>query len=170
MQQWKLAVRIAPLMRAVVGAALAIAAVAAHADFTGKVVRILDGDTLEVLVDRKPLRVRLAQIDAPEKNQPFGTRSRQALADFTFGRDVVVREHGNDRYGRYLGTVVANGQDVNRAMVSAGMAWAYRQYLTDQTMLTTEAAARSGGRGLWVDAEPVAPWAWRARRRAAASD
>lgn len=165
MQQWKFSVRLAPLMRAVIGAAIALSAVAAHADFTGKVIRILDGDTLEVLVDRKPVRVRLAQIDAPEKTQPFGTRSRQELAELTFGREVVVREHGEDRYGRHLGTVVANGQDVNRAMVAAGMAWAYRQYLKDASLLTTEAAARSNGRGLWADPAPEAPWAWRTRKR-----
>lgn len=71
MQQWKLVVRLAPLMRAAIGAAIALSAIAAHADFTGKVIRILDGDTLEVLVHRKPVRVRLAQIDAPEKNPAF---------------------------------------------------------------------------------------------------
>lgn len=166
MKQCKLAVRLAALMRAAIGAALTMSAIAAHADFTGKVIRILDGDTLEVLVDRKPVRVRPAQIDAPEKTQPFGTKSRQELADLTFGREVVVREQGEDRYGRHLGTVLASGQDVNRAMVAAGMAWAYRQYLKDTSLLTTEAAARSSGRGLWADPAPEAPWAWRARRRA----
>lgn len=165
MQLCELAVRLAPLMRAAIGAAMALSALSAHADFTGKVIRILDGDTLEVLVDRKPMRVRLAQIDAPEKSQPFGTRSRQRLAELAFGREVIVREHGQDRYGRHLGTVVTDGQDVNRAMVEAGMAWAYRQYLNDRTLLTTEAAARRSGRGLWADPEPVAPWLWRSRRR-----
>jgi micrococcal nuclease len=77
MQQWKLAVCLSPLMRAAIGAAIALSAIAAHADFTGKVTRILDGDTLEVPVDPKPVRVRLAQIDAPEKTQPFGTKPRQ---------------------------------------------------------------------------------------------
>ena len=76
MQQWKLVVRLAPLMRAAIGAAIALSAIAAHADFTGKVIRILDGDTLEVLVHRKPVRVRLAQIDAPEKNPAFRDEGR----------------------------------------------------------------------------------------------
>ncbi len=148
-------------------AALACAAAAARADFSGEVVRILDGDTLEVLVNKIPVRVRLAEIDAPEKAQPFGTRARQALAAITFRRDVQVIEAGKDRYGRTIGTVVVNGTSANRTMVASGMAWAYRAYLIDKSLLSVEEEARAAKRGLWADAEPVPPWEWRASQRSA---
>ncbi len=79
----------------------------AHADLHGSVVAILDGDTIDVLVDRKPVRVRLSQIDAPEKRQAFGTRSRQVLAELVFRKTVRVAEEGHDRYGRVIGTIHA---------------------------------------------------------------
>ena len=137
----------------------------AHADFSGVVVSILDGDTVDVLVDRKPVRVRLAEIDAPEKAQAFGTKSRQALAAAVFQQFVTVKTTSLDRYGRTIGTILVDGHSVNRMMVTQGMAWAYRQYLMDRSMLDVEAAARSGRLGLWVDANPVPPWEWRAPKR-----
>lgn len=162
--------RIAPLARAAAAIVLAVAASVSHADFSGKVIRILDGDTIEVLVERTPVRVRLAQIDAPEKKQPFGTKSRQALADFTFQRSVQVRESEADRYGRRIGTVLVDGRDVNRAMVAAGMAWVYRVYAKDRSLLDVEAEARHSRRGLWTDAQAVPPWEWRAHQRAEAAE
>ena len=137
----------------------------AHADFSGVVVSVLDGDTVDVLVDSKPVRVRLAEIDAPEKAQAFGTKSRQALAAAVFKQPVTVRTNGLDRYGRTIGTIVVDGRSINRMMVAEGMAWAYRRYLVDRSLLDVEAAARSGRVGLWVDPQPVAPWEWRAAKR-----
>lgn len=89
----------------------------ARAELVGQVVSILDGDTIDVLVDRHPVRVRLAQIDAPEKHQAFGTRSRQALAQLVFRLPVRVVEKGRDRYGRVIGTVYFGDVDVNAQMV-----------------------------------------------------
>lgn len=150
-------------------ALLAIGAGAAHADFSGRVIGVLDGDTVDVLVDLKPVRVRLAEIDAPEKAQPWGTRSRQALSGFAFGQLATVKEHGTDRYKRTIGTLMIDGRSVNRAMVDAGMAWAYPQYLRDRTLLDAQRDAQRQGKGLWADASPVPPWEWRAARRAAAA-
>ena len=99
----------------------------ARADLVGPVVAVLDGDTIDVLIERHPVRVRLAQIDAPEKRQAFGTRSRQALAAMVFQKRVTVAEAGSDRYGRVLGTVFVSGQNINAAMVEQGMAWVYRK-------------------------------------------
>lgn len=137
----------------------------AHADLSGVVVSVLDGDTVDVLVDRKPVRVRLAEIDAPERAQAFGTRSRQALAAAVFQQPVTVRTNGLDRHGRTIGTILVDGHSINRMMVEQGMAWAYRQYLVDRSLLDVEAAARSGRVGLWVDPNPTAPWEWRAAKR-----
>lgn len=147
-------------------ASLVLVSHAAHADFTGNVISIKDGDTIEVLVDKKPIRIRLAQVDAPEKRQEFGTRSRQALSDLTYNRQVQVIEHGRDRYGRVLGTVVVRGVDVNRAMVAQGMAWAYRAYVKDLTLLEVERKARTARLGLWAHPAPVPPWEFRKQKPA----
>ena len=128
---------------------------------SGYVVGITDGDTLTLLVDRAQIKVRLTEIDTPERNQDWGTRARQALAEKVFNKDVLVESSGYDRYDRLLGRIWLESRDVNREMVREGHAWAYRQYLTDQTFLEDEAAAREEGIGLWSIAGPVAPWNWR---------
>jgi endonuclease YncB( thermonuclease family) len=138
---------------------------AVHADFTGTVVKVIDGDTVDVLVDHTPVRVRLAEIDAPEKAQPFGTKSRQTLAAAVFQKTVSVHATDTDRYGRTIGTILLNGQSVNKKMVAQGMAWAYRQYLSDRSLLTMESRARVDKVGLWVDPHALAPWEWRAAKR-----
>ncbi|MFU2883559.1 thermonuclease family protein [Pseudomonas aeruginosa] len=134
---------------------------AARADFAGPVIAILDGDTIDVLIDRQPVRVRLAQIDAPEKRQAFGTRSRQALSALVFRQSVTVADAGRDRYGRVLGTVYVSGVNVNAEMVRQGMAWVYRQYATDRSLFALENEARADRRGLWADPSPVPPWQFR---------
>lgn len=149
-------------MRAALVAVLLAVSSAAFADFSGTVVRIVDGDTLDVLVANRPVRVRLAQIDAPERRQAYGTRARQALSAMTFRRAVTVSDAGTDQYGRELGTVFVAGANVNAAMVDQGMAWAYRQYLTDRSLIRLEQQARVARRGLWSDPAPVAPWRFRA--------
>lgn len=148
------------IQTALVALALAIAP-AARADLSGQVVAILDGDTIDILVDRQVVRVRLAQIDAPEKHQPYGSRAKQALASLSFRQPVTVIEAGRDRYGRVLGTVHVAGVNVNAAMVRQGMAWVYRRYATDPALFRAEAAAKVEKRGLWADPSPVPPWNFR---------
>ena len=130
--------------------ALIFAASSAYADIAGRVVGVIDGDTLDVLVDKRPVRVRLAQIDAPEKRQAFGTRARQALSSLTFRQDVTV-----------TGTVYVGAVNVNNELVRQGMAWAYRRYVTDPAVIQIEAEARRERRGLWADPSPVPPWEFR---------
>lgn len=148
-------------MRAALVAVLLAVSSAALADFSGTVVRVVDGDTLDVLVATRPIRVRLAQIDAPERRQAYGARSRQTLSALAFRRVVTVADTGVDGYGRQLGTVFVGGQNINAAMVDRGMAWAYRQYLTDRSLIRLEQQARVARRGLWRDPAPVAPWRFR---------
>src|ERR1700741_3569911 len=89
---------------------LALAAQAASGEtFSGKVVRVSDGDTLTLLVDRKQIKVRLTEIDAPESKQAFGQRARQSLGDLCAGQEAVVRSSGRDKYGRVLGRVDCRG-------------------------------------------------------------
>ena len=128
--------------------------------------KIADGDTLTVLVERKQVKVRLIDIDAPEKKQAFGTRSRQSLSEMCGGKMAQVDDRGRDRYGRTLGQVTCAGVNVNAEQVRRGLAWVYRKYAPkDSPLYGVEAEARAARRGLWADPEPIAPWEWRAQRR-----
>lgn len=131
-------------------------------EIRGKVIRVLDGDTIEVLQYRQPVRVRLANIDAPEKQQPFGRWSGNQLKALTAGKPVTVTFTQRDRYGRILGHVYTeNGTEANRWMVQNGAAWVYERYNTDPALPGLQVEARLEQRGLWADANPVPPWEWR---------
>ncbi len=142
----------------------------AHADtLNGKVVRILDGDTVEVLDARnRTHRVRLAGIDAPESKQPFGAKAKRVLSELVGGETLTVEWHKRDRYDRLVGKLMLDGADVNLALVRAGYAWWYRAYAGEQSSSdrrlyeAAETAARREGVGLWADPRPIAPWDWRA--------
>lgn len=134
------------------------------ATLVGKVVGISDGDTLTLLTpEKQQVKVRLAEIDTPEKAQPYGTRSRQLLSDLAFNKQAEVDVQETDRYGRSVALVTVNGQDVNREMVSQGAAWVYRAYNRDKSLLAVEAEAKAAKRGLWAlpEAERMPPWEWR---------
>lgn len=133
-------------------------------EYKGKVVGVSDGDTFTLLTaDKKQIKVRLSEIDTPEKAQPFGSRARQALSDLIFSKDVLVVQDDVDRYGRIVGQVYVDCIHVNRHLVKEGLAWAYRQYLKDKTLLQVEQAAREVKIGLWSlpSTEQVPPWEWR---------
>jgi endonuclease YncB( thermonuclease family) len=139
----------------------------------GRVVKIADVDTLTVLDESKRQhKVRLVGIDAPERKQPFGTVSRQNLADLVFGKTVAVEWHKQDRYQRVLGKVLLNGEDINLKQIKAGLAWHYKRYDKDQQLadkrLYAEAqkAASLKGIGLWSAPAPVAPWDFRRNKPA----
>jgi micrococcal nuclease len=128
-----------------------------------QVIGVSDGDTLTVLEDRKPVKIRLANIDAPEKAQPFGQRSKQSLSDMCFGKDATYQVQTKDRYGRTVARVTCDGVDANVAQVERGMAWVYPKYNKDPSLPALEEASRLDQRGLWRDPSPVAPWEWRHR-------
>jgi endonuclease YncB( thermonuclease family) len=140
---------------------------------SGRVVGVSDGDTVTLLTpDKRQLKLRLAEIDTPERRQPYGSRARQALADKVFGKQARVEVQTIDRYGRSVGRLYLDGRDINAEMVAEGHAWAYRRYSNDPKLLTLETRAREAGRGLWglPEFERIPPWEWRqAQRRQAAS-
>ena len=145
-----------------------IAHPALAAELRGRVVAIADGDTLTLLTpEKRQMKVRLAEIDTPERRQPYGTRARQALADMAFRKEARVVVVDTDRYGRTVGRVWVGETDVNAALVRQGAAWVYRQYAHDPVLPVLEQAARDGRRGLWAlpEAERVPPWEWRRQRR-----
>ena len=145
------------------------------ADLTGKVVGISDGDTLTLLVPDgasfKQVKVRLGEIDTPERKQPYGTRAQQILSELAYNQQARVVVQDTDRYGRTVGRVYVGAVDVNAEMVKRGAAWAYRQYLKDQSLLALEAEAKAAKRGLWglPEAERCPPWDWRKGTCATAS-
>jgi micrococcal nuclease len=134
----------------------------AWADFTGKVITILDGDTIEVLDGRQPRQIRLKGIDCPEFDQRFGVRAKQATTNMAFGKYVLVRAVGFDDYGRTLREVILpDGRSLNRELLRSGLAWWYRRYSEDFSFGQLEAAAQAERLGLWEDPNPVPPWDWR---------
>jgi len=137
----------------------------AQGQYQAEVVRILDGDTVEVLTaSRNTKRVRLANIDAPERRQAFGEKSRQALAAMAFRQTVTVVDQGGDRYGRVIGVLMKDGRDLNAEMVKQGMAWVYTRYNNNPALPALERQARAARVGLWADHAPVAPWEFRRAR------
>lgn len=149
------------------------ATAALGAQLEGKVVGLSDGDTVTVLdASRKRHKIRLAGIDAPEKSQPYGHRSRRHLADLVLRKQVVVEWSKRDRYGRMVGKLLVERQDAGLAQVSAGMAWHYKAYQEEQppedqaAYALAEAAARRTRVGLWRAPAPTAPWDFRQARRA----
>jgi endonuclease YncB( thermonuclease family) len=151
--------------------------IAQSAAIEGRVINVADGDTITILdLERKQHRIRINGIDAPERGQPFGDRSRRNMADMVAGKEVTADCHKVDRYGRQVCKVwvqpsdcpmCSKTLDVGHAQILAGMAWWYREYAKEQTpedlgrYESEENEARMRKRGLWVLKEPVAPWEWR---------
>lgn len=144
------------------------------AELVGQVVGVTDGDTITLLDhQRTQHKIRLSGIDAPEKTQAFGQRSKEALSALVYGRRVTVETDKQDRYRRTVGKVVIDGLDANLAMVVAGMAWHYKKYEGEQPLAErlryaeAEREAREVQRGLWQEATPTSPWDFRSAQRAA---
>lgn len=127
----------------------------------GYVAAISDGDTFYIELDGKRTRVRIAQIDAPESGQAFGRRSEQSLRELIWKQTVTVTWNSIDRYGRPVVSVSYNGVDIGAEQVRRGMAWVYRQYARDPSLLVFEQEAKSARRGLWADPTPIPPWQYR---------
>ncbi|WP_369412621.1 thermonuclease family protein [Neoroseomonas alba] len=148
---------------------LALTLPAAIADeLRGRVVGISDGDTLTLLTaGREQVRIRLSDIDTPERGQPYGNRARQALSDLAFGKQVRIEVRDIDRYGRTVGRIFVGALDVSAELVKRGAAWVFRRYSNDPALLRYEAEARAARRGLWAlpEAERIPPWEWRAAAR-----
>jgi len=152
------------------------AATAQANEITGKVVGIIDGDTIDILTaDKTTIRIRLNGIDAPETGQPFGRNAKQYLSEFIGGQIVRVVTHGEDRYGRTIGDVYLKDDggpnalpgatlpdwEINRELVQQGLAWHYKKYSTDINLEMDEITARDAKLGLWSDDRHVPPWDWR---------
>lgn len=136
-------------------------------EIVGPVIGIADGDTLFILDQKNKTRftVRLTEIDAPERNQAFGKRSRQSLSQLCYRKIARIKSHGRDRYNRILGRVYCNGVDANAEQIRRGLAWAYSRYLDDSRLYVLQDEARNAKRGLWIDKDPVPPWRFRRQHK-----
>ncbi|WP_081298515.1 thermonuclease family protein [Gilliamella sp. wkB108] len=140
----------------------------ANADFQGKVVKVIDGDTVDVLTSQKQkIRIRLLDIDAPESRQAFGNVSRKYLASLIAGKMVFVKENKKDIYQRTLGTIFYNKININAKMIENGYAWAYRYkgVAKNKIFVNLETKAKQNKKGLWKDKHPIAPWDFRHQNR-----
>jgi len=141
----------------------------AYSSLIGKVVKVSDGDTIQVLDGGKAVKIRLAEIDCPETShgakkpgQPYGQAAKKFALDLVGGKTVRVDVVTRDRYGRIVGKVVLeDGSTLNKRLVGAGLAWVYRRYAKDPALYDLEAEAKAAKLGLWSAPNPVAPWEWR---------
>lgn len=152
--------------------ALLVAHPAISDTLQGRVVGVSDGDTVTVLdASNTQWKIRLMGIDAPEKKQAFGNRSKQQLSDLVFNEQVEIEYSKKDRYGRTVGKITVEGIDANLEQVKAGMAWHYKKYQGEQSKTDralyaeAEEAARREKQGLWIDADPEPPWEWRHQQK-----
>jgi len=135
-------------------------------NLTGKIVDVADGDTATLLTsNNNQIRIRLNCIDAPEKSQDFGQRSKRSLIDLIAGEYVRIQKHDVDRYGRTIGTIYLNGTDINLTQVKKGLAWVYDRYCRDRTYYRAETLARESHMGLWSQPNPIEPWNYRRGER-----
>lgn len=129
---------------------------------SGLVIKISDGDTLTILTkDNVQLKIRLSEIDAPEKKQPFGNKSKQSLSNLCFNKVAIVDILKIDRYGRSVGRVKCDNVDANEYQVKNGLAWVYDKYVTDYSLYALQEQAKSKGIGLWSEKSPIPPWIFR---------
>lgn len=133
-------------------------------EFSGKVIGIIDGDTIEVLENNRPVRIRLAEIDCPESHQDFGQKAKTFTSELAFDKDVKVLVKDIDRYGRTVAEIILpDGRSLNRELISAGLAWWYQRYSSDQSLGQLQSQAKSAKLGLWSSDNPIAPWDFRHR-------
>lgn len=135
----------------------------------GRVVRIVDGDTIVIEAEGARHKVRLAGIDVPERNQPWGEAATRELRRQVAGQGVLVDWRKKDRWKRIIGIVRLGGEDMNLHLIERGLAWHFKRYADEQdpedrkAYADAEKAAQGARRGLWSDPQPIAPWEWRKR-------
>jgi len=141
--------------------------IAQAADFLGKVVEVVDGDTIKVMHKGKAVRILLAGIDCPEEKQPFGEEAKEYTSGLAFGPVVAVKEKTKSQSGRIVAEVILPEEiNLNRQLVWAGLAWWYRKRAPENsTLAEVETMAKKARRGLWTDEAPIPPWEWRKSKR-----
>lgn len=134
---------------------------------SGKVVAITDGDTFKLLKqDSTLVRVRIANIDCPERKQPFSQKAKQFTSDAIFGKMVTIEVQKNDRYGRLIADVIYDSnKNLGHELIKAGFAWHFVKYSKDKALDALEQEARQNKAGLWIEPNAIAPWEWRSNKK-----
>lgn len=127
----------------------------------GKVVTVTSGDTITVVKDGQPIDLGLAGVDCPEKDQPFGLEAKEFTLNLIANKNVKIWPAGTDRNGQVLAFIFASDKNLNRELLSAGLAWHYKAYSRDPQLAKLEFNARSKKIGIWSQPNPTAPWDWR---------
>ncbi|WP_242156372.1 thermonuclease family protein [Aestuariivivens sediminis] len=133
----------------------------------GKVISITDGDTFKILnQDSTQLKIRVANIDCPERKQPFSQRAKEFTSNAVFNKNVQLNVLNEDRYGRYVALVKYNDSlDLSQELIKNGLAWHYKKYSKDSLLQHMENRARNQKIGLWNNPHPIAPWEWRSSKK-----
>lgn len=133
----------------------------------GTVSDVIDGDTIYVFVKTNTIKVRLSDIDTPEKKQPYGLEAKDFVIKTALGKIVIVKYRGKDRYGRIVGTVIIGTNDVsiNQELLKSGLAYWYRQYSTNQALGILEMEAKTNKLGIWSLTNSIPPWEWRKKHK-----
>jgi micrococcal nuclease len=129
-----------------------------------KVVGIKDGDTVVVLDSlNNQTTLRLAEVDCPEKSQPFGTKAKQFTSDKIYLKTIKYVVTDTDRYGRSIAMIYydVDNKYLSGEIIKAGMGWHYKRYSTSKELALFEVNARKNKIGLWIDNNPIAPWEFR---------
>jgi micrococcal nuclease len=132
--------------------------------YTAKVVSIKDGDTVVVLDSlNNQTTLRLAEVDCPEKNQPFGTKAKQFTSDQIYLKTIKYVVTDTDRYGRNIAKIYydTDNKYLTAEIIKAGLGWHYKRYSTSKELASFEDNAKKNKIGLWIDNNPIAPWEWR---------
>jgi len=113
-----------------------------------------------MIVNNQQIRIRLHGIDCPEKDQNFSNVAKEFLSDYVFGKTVTVKAMDTDRYCRTIDMVTIDGVKVNEKLLSAGLAWHFKQYDQNSEWAKLEKDARNNRRGLWIQIGGILPWDW----------
>jgi endonuclease YncB( thermonuclease family) len=129
-------------------------------EYSGKIVYVIDGDTFILQTTEERLKIRMDCIDAPEKDQDFGSESKNFLERFLY-KECKVFSKSSDLYGRTIGMLYVDNINVNLLSIREGFSWHYKKYSSDSVFTRAEIKAREGKKGLWSNSEAIAPWVWR---------
>lgn len=161
--KWAISVTAFSLLLLVISSATA----KEHNFIKGTVINVIDGDTITVITKSEKLKIRLAEIDAPEKDQPYGLTAKKKLQEKILDRNITIQKKTIDRYGRLVAKVFLDERDIIKEMIAEGHVWVYKKYLDDYSLEDIQKSAHNNQVGIWslIPTEQIPPWEWRQSKR-----